>query len=381
MATFSVSPDSIANGTIQQEDGNTVVSPDNLPIHDFLTSQGLDSSQATVVITISDEHIVDTEDLDGDGEPDAYVPNGTPLAGFEIDVYGDGSLVYTVLPQNPNQGTLSTNNQVSGNVSSFNGGFHIYDSDGLQVGELSGNLYLSSDGDFTAGENKVVAPQDNGGFVIDDLAVVCFTRGTWIETPAGPRRVEDLSVGDLITTLDHGPQAIRWIGSKRVVGAALARMPNLIPMRIAAGALGSGLPAADLVVSPQHRVLLSSGIARRMFGSEEVLVPAKKLASLPGVTQEAIGEVEYFHILMDRHEIVIANGTPTETLLTGPVALRSVGAEARREILALFPQLAVPGYSTQPARRIAEPGRAETLVKRHMKNERHLVAGSGFSGR
>jgi len=372
MATFSVSPDSIANGTIQQENGNTVVTPDSLPIDVFLASQGLDSSQTTIIISIDDSYIIDDEDLDGDGEPDAYVQNGTPLSSFEIDVYGDGSVVYTVLPQNPNQGTLSTNNQVSGNVSSFNGGFYIYDADGNQVGTLGGNLYLSSDGGFSVGENKVVEPQDNGGFVIDDLTVICFTRGTWIDTPTGVRRIEDLSVGDFVTTVDHGPQPIRWIGSRQISGTALKRLPNLRPIRIAAGTLGDSLPKQDLLVSPQHRIMLSSKIVQQMFDTHEILVPAKKLLGLRGVTQDLVPTVEYFHILLDQHEIVIANGTPTETLLTGSVAIRSLDAEARREVMLIFPEIATPEYIPLPARRLAHSRRIGKLIERHLKNRRHL---------
>ncbi|MDT9702188.1 Hint domain-containing protein, partial [Streptomyces sp. P17] len=91
--------------------------------------------------------------------------------------------------------------------------------------------------------------------------------------------------------------------------AALAANPHLRPVRIRAGALGAGVPARDLVVSPQHRVLLRSGIARRMFGASEVLVAAKQLLALDGVELASdLDSVTYVHFLFDRHQIVQSEG-------------------------------------------------------------------------
>ncbi len=98
-----------------------------------------------------------------------------------------------------------------------------------------------------------------------------------------------------------------------------------------AGALGPGHPARPLVVSPQHRILVRSAIAQRMFGSAEVLVAAKQLLSLDGIdVAQDLETVEYFHILFDRHEIVFAKGTETESLYTGPQALRGIAAPRER---------------------------------------------------
>ena len=116
---------------------------------------------------------------------------------------------------------------------------------------------------------------DNGANIPVNTVVPCFTSGTQIETPNGPRAVETLSVGDEVLTLDHGPQHIRWIGTRHLSRDDLIAKHKLLPVRIKAGALGNGLPHRDLLVSPQHRMLVRSAIAVRMFDAKEVLVPAR----------------------------------------------------------------------------------------------------------
>ncbi|RNI19732.1 hemolysin-type calcium-binding region [Paracoccus pantotrophus] len=204
--------------------------------------------------------------------------------------------------------------------------------------------------------------------------VVCFTAGTRIETPRGEVPIEDLRVGDLVVTRDHGPQPIRWIGSKKLRTEDLAGLPKLRPIRIAAGALGAGTPAKALLVSPQHRVLVRSRIAQKMFGTAEVLVAAKQLVLLDGIDiAEDVREIEYFHILFDRHEVVISNGAETESLYTGPQALKSVGKAALEEIFAIFPELADPDHVPEAARYLASGRQARKMGLRHVKNGRTLV--------
>lgn len=204
--------------------------------------------------------------------------------------------------------------------------------------------------------------------------VVCFTVGTLIETADSAKPVETLQAGDMIRTQDNGMQPIRWIGSRKIDGKALEAAPHLRPVRIKAGALGTNTPASDLIVSPQHRVLIRSKIAQRMFGAEEVLVAAKQLLDVEGIDiADDIQEVEYFHFMFDRHEIVFSNGAETESLYTGPVTLRSVGAESRKEILSLFPELAEEDFETQPARPLTSGRQGRRLAYRHARNQQDMV--------
>lgn len=209
------------------------------------------------------------------------------------------------------------------------------------------------------------------------LAIVpCFTSGTLIETPSGPVAVENLSKGDLVLTCDNGPQPVRWTGSRTLTAQELEASPNLRPVRIRASALGKNLPERDLTVSPQHRVLVRSKIAQRMFSAEEVLVAAKHLLEIDGIEiAEEVTQVEYFHILFDRHEVVFSNGAETESLYTGPQALKSLGQAARDEIFTLFPELreedSVDG--SLAARALVSGRMGRQLAQRHNKNRHELV--------
>lgn len=206
-------------------------------------------------------------------------------------------------------------------------------------------------------------------YSINAATVICFAGGTKILTKDGEIAVEDLDVGDLVLTRDNGYQPIRWIGSNRLSRDVLSKMPHLRPIRIQAGVLGHCKPSADLLVSPQHRVLVSSRVAQRMFGEREVLVAAKHLTILPGVdVDQATGDVEYWHFLLDAHQIVYSNDTPSESLFTGPEALKAVSQEAREEILQLFPDLAEVDHAALPvpARPLIPGRKARQLVLRMM---------------
>lgn len=213
---------------------------------------------------------------------------------------------------------------------------------------------------------------------IEYVDIDCFATGTLIDTPDGPRAVETFRAGDLVVTRDHGPQPLVWAGACRVDAARLDLQPNLRPIRIAAGALGPGQPARDLLLSPQHRVLVRSKIAQRMFGTFEVLVAAKQLLQLDGIdVAEDLDEVDYFHLLFDQHEIVVSEGAETESLYTGPEALKSVGPAAREEILTIFPELRDRDIEAEPPRaaRPLPSGRmARKLAVRHKQNGRELVS-------
>jgi hypothetical protein len=149
---------------------------------------------------------------------------------------------------------------------------------------------------------------------------------------------------------------VRWIGCTRVSGADLRADPSLRPILIAAGAFGENRPARDLTVSPQHRILLDDWRAQLFFGAQEVLVPAKGLINDSTIRydHEADG-VEYFHVLFDRHEIMLTEGLWTESLHPGDYVLREIGGAAREELLRLFPQLTGDEDLTETARMALRP--------------------------
>jgi len=215
----------------------------------------------------------------------------------------------------------------------------------------------------------------------EDLDPVCFTAGTRIETGTGPSAVETLKPGDMVLGYTGELLKLRKVLRSSFDRRELRANPKLCPVRITAGALGDGLPVRDLLVSRQHRMLVNSRIASRMFGVSEVLIPAVKLTALPGIfIDEAVESVDYFHLLFDGHEVIIAEGAPTESLFTGAQALKSVGPEAREEILAIFPGCADQVLSPEPARYIPEGRLQKKLVARHLKNRKPLCQGITETG-
>lgn len=210
-----------------------------------------------------------------------------------------------------------------------------------------------------------------GGSVQDYASMVpCFTAGTLIETEAGPRLVEALRPGDRLRAWDGTLHRLLWVGRQRVSAAEILAEPNHRPVTITAGALGHGRPNRALTVSPQHRMLVQSRIAARHHGTREVLVAAKHLLGLPGISvDESGGAVEYVHLYCARHVILEANGAATESFYPGPQALNALSRPARRALTAI---LAAQGALPAPARAFL-PGRAaRALAARHRRQSLSL---------
>jgi len=171
--------------------------------------------------------------------------------------------------------------------------------------------------------------------------VICFAAGTMIATPDGEVPVESLGVGDALCTWDGDILPIRWIGRRHLSWWDLAVNPQLRPVRIFAGALGGGMPRTDLVVSPQHRVLLEGPKIDLWFATSRVLVAAKSLVDGGRAQFESqVDHVTYFHLLLDGHQILSANGAPAESLLLGDQACSTLGKAQMREVEQIFPALA-----------------------------------------
>ncbi len=179
----------------------------------------------------------------------------------------------------------------------------------------------------------------------------CFATGTPITTVTGPRPIEEIAVGDLVVTQDNGPQPVRWIGRRHLTGADLRASPSFRPIRVRRGALGPGCPARDIVVSPQHRLVMRR--VEPLSDGVEILVPAVHLVDGRGIRQVDVAEVTYHHLLFDRHEIVFSDGLASESFHPGRQALGSMDHATRLELLALFPELLHGEYgaAARPERR------------------------------
>ena len=206
--------------------------------------------------------------------------------------------------------------------------------------------------------------------------VTCFTRGTLLASPTGPRAVETVRRGHWLSTLDNGPRKARWVGSRRVTREEMEANPKLRPVRIAKGALGCGLPDRDLLVSRQHRVMVASAIVGRMAGCDEVLVAAHHLVGLPGIEEVAPEEgVEYWHVLFEGHELLISEGAPTESLWPGAQTMEALGDRAMQEIRYAVPHLLDGDEPAMaPARPFIEGKAARKMAERHGRNGKALLA-------
>jgi hypothetical protein len=226
-----------------------------------------------------------------------------------------------------------------------------------------GTLTILGDAD-TENVNFTYTVTDGSGSGLTDVGFVtvdqvpCFVAGTGIATPSGVVAVETLRPGDLVLTRDEGAQPLRWVGSRSVAASC-----DFAPVRIAAGTFGAH---GELWLSPQHRVLVRDPMAELLFGDVEVLVAAKDLVNGGSVRQVEGGEVEYVHILFERHQVVWSEGLASESFLPGPQVLRGMAPPVMAEILQLFPELDPHtgcGYGAA-ARRLLKGHEARVLLHR-----------------
>lgn len=230
------------------------------------------------------------------------------------------------------------------------------------------NLRTDSDGN---GFDGTVEFLDSLGNVIGSADftnienVVCFTPGTMIATPRGEVAVENLRVGDKVITRDNGIQEIRWAGKREMGWHDFAANPHLRPVLVKAGSLGNGLPERDMMLSPNHRLLVANDRTALYFDEHEVLVAAKHLIGGKGVQMVDSVGTTYIHFMFDQHEVVLSNGAWTESFQPGDYSLKGLGNSQRNEIFELFPELKteVGLESYQAARKTLKRHEARLLVR------------------
>jgi Hint domain len=137
----------------------------------------------------------------------------------------------------------------------------------------------------------------------------CFLKGTKIETAEGERRIEDLAIGDLLPTMFGGPRPVQWIGRYSIKKSDPSKgwVKDALPVRIARSALALNVPHADLYVTAHHSLLIDG-----------VLVPAEMLINGTAITRYEASEyeeMEFFHVKLESHGVIYAEGVPAETLM------------------------------------------------------------------
>jgi hypothetical protein len=195
-------------------------------------------------------------------------------------------------------------------------------------------------------------------------SVICFTPGTRLRTDTGDVAIEDLGPGDRLLTRDSGPQQVLWSGHRRMSGARLFAMPEQRPIRLRRGALGLDRPEDDLIVSPEHRVLVKGRAARDLWGEPEVLVRAADLVGDRLITVDhSLRETWYIHLMLERHEVIWANGLEVETFHPGFMGLDHLTGVQRNLLFDLRPELVDnPDLYGPPARRMVTRAEAAILL-------------------
>ena len=236
-----------------------------------------------------------------------------------------------VIPEMPEQGFIVTDGHQSFTVTII-----AVPDTGARLLMLVGDL-PPSDQDLWVVRTSIDRTHSGAGARVAG-GVICFTPDTRLATPDGLRQIRDLRPGDRILTRDNGPQEVLWTGHRRMSGARLYAMPHLRPIRFRAGALGIGRPEDDLWVSPQHRMLIKGQAAQALFNTPEVLVAAEDLINDGNITVDhALREVTYVHILLERHNVIWANGLESESFHPSNTALDTVDPGQLGALLNILP--------------------------------------------
>ena len=298
----------------------------------------------------------------GDNDDVVYGGRGDDsiLGGAGSDTIYGGEGVDTI------QGGLASDTILGGNGGDVVVGGEDPDDSDIDVLDLTGSnvdFITYVDGDPEAGTVNFL---DGTTMIFSEIenVIPCFTPGTTIATAKGERLVEELTVGDRIITRDNGIQEIAWVGHKEMSGKQLVQNPHLKPILIKAGALGNGLPERDMMVSPNHRVLVASDLTQLYFEENEVLAAAKHMVGANGIHAIDVMQTTYVHFMFERHEVILSNGAWTESFQPGDYSLKGIGNSQRNEIMEIFPELAtktgLKGY--QSARKALKKHEAKLLL-------------------
>jgi hypothetical protein len=234
-----------------------------------------------------------------------------------------------------------------------------FGSSGLVLGSTAGAVTLDLVGNFANYAFDVSAP---AGTTNINLGVACFRAGTALLTKRGMIAVEALAVGDRVVVQGGGVRPVVWLGHRNVACRHHPRPEAVWPVRVAAGAFGPGLPLRDLFLSPDHAVFVAGA-----------LIPVKHLINRHNITQIKTDSIEYWHVELDRHDVMFAEGLPAESFWgsanraqfeNGGAAITLHPEFGHPEFAARAANLAFSGLAVARARRQAyrSPGAPVALV-------------------
>ena len=219
------------------------------------------------------------------GGTQEYLALGSPsdVAGPILD-FGQGRTIDLLNTQ------VTSLQYAGGTLTALNGGVTV--------------AALDLPGPFTTSSFQHLADLGTGTFITAE-GTPCYCRGTLILTDRGELPVEDLRIGDGLITRSGAVRPIRWIGRRSYAGRFAAGNRDVLPIQIGRDALGDDVPRRDLFVSPLHAMFL-----------DDVLIPAAALVNGRSIVQmEWVEQVEYFHLELATHDVIFAEGAPSETFV------------------------------------------------------------------
>ena len=234
-------------------------------------------------------------------------------------------------------------------------GSHVdmnYATNVLTITEGSNTYTLNFDSNASfAGDYFHLNPDQGGsGTLIAESNNPCYCPGTLIKTRRGQKRVERLKIGDEVRTRSGALRPIKWIGRRSYRGRFIMGRKEILPVCIKAGALEAGVPRRDLWISPHHAMYLDG-----------VLIEAKDLVNGVSIVQaQSIDALEYLHVELETHDVIIAEGAPSETFVDDDD--RSLFHNAH-EYRALYPD-AAPGVARYCAPRLEDGYEVERARRR-----------------
>ena len=213
---------------------------------------------------------------------------------------------------------------------------------GLVLSDGSQSVTLDITGTFKTSDFSI-AGDGGSGTLIEDTTP-CYCPGTLIRTKGGEQKVETLQIGDEVMTAACVARPIKWIGRRSYGGRFVMGRKDILPVCIKAGALDDNVPARDLWISPHHAMYFSAGASKSSFGAAKqsrgipvaqqippppissllprndelagMLIEAKDLVNGVSIVQAAhVDKVEYFHIELDSHDVIVAEGALSETFI------------------------------------------------------------------
>lgn len=320
------------------------------------------------------------------------VPEGTDISGYSIVIYDDDGDVTGTYPLGAVQNTMAGHDVyvVDDNTPGFatpTAGGNLYlgygvalvDGDGSvqQFVSYWGETVEADEGPADGMTSTDIGAVDYGGSLISTdggasytanytttsgSIPACYACGTMIATRDGPRPIEQLRAGDIVLTRDGGPQVLRWVWSGHQPLDGVQRHQR--PVLIRKGALGRNNPDRDLTVSGQHRIVVGLKNQLPGFAPGPVMVPAKALTDWPGIRYvNGKRDIRWHHVLCDAHQVIIANGTASESLLLGPVILQGLDVENLRALVREF------GYFV-----MADKGQSTALACLSVQETRRALA-------